>query len=151
MTPTALTPAAAKRPRKTSARPAARAAASTQRSTRSASGATAAPGHRGAAAGRRHPARPRRVSGPAPSPPDPDNAHPVRRRQPAGPLGVRALAFVRSLPDHSLLDRLVRGRAWIPLLGVLLAGIVAMQVEVLKLGAGDWPLDRARDPAPEPQ
>jgi hypothetical protein len=41
---------------------------------------------------------------------------------------------VRSLPDHSLLDRLVRGRAWIPVLGVLLAGIVAMQVEVLKLG-----------------
>src|SRR5205807_4139856 len=35
-----------------------------------------------------------------------------------------------------LLDRIVRGRAWIPLLGMLLAGIVAMQVEVLKLGAG---------------
>ena len=29
----------------------------------------------------------------------------------------------------------VRGRAWIPLLGVLLAGIVAAQVEILKLGA----------------
>ena len=40
-----------------------------------------------------------------------------------------------SLPDHSLLDRVVRGRAWIPLLGVLLAGIVAAQVEILKLGA----------------
>src|SRR5215467_15439290 len=35
--------------------------------------------------------------------------------------------------DHPLLDRLIRGRAWIPILGVLLAGIVAMQVEVLKL------------------
>jgi hypothetical protein len=42
---------------------------------------------------------------------------------------------VRGLPDHSLIDRLVRGRAWIPVLGVLLAGIVAMQVEILKLGA----------------
>jgi hypothetical protein len=52
------------------------------------------------------------------------------------PLGARALAFVKALPDHPLLDRVVRGRAWIPLLGVLLAGIVAMQVEVLKLGAG---------------
>jgi hypothetical protein len=52
------------------------------------------------------------------------------------PLGARALAFVKALPDHQLLDRIVRGRAWIPLLGVLLAGIVAMQVEVLKLGAG---------------
>ena len=47
---------------------------------------------------------------------------------------MRALAVVRSLPEHSLIDRLVRGRAWIPVLGVLLAGIVAMQVEVLKLG-----------------
>jgi hypothetical protein len=44
------------------------------------------------------------------------------------------------LPDHRWLDRLVRGRAWIPVLGVLLAGIVATQVEVLKLGAsmGRW-------------
>jgi hypothetical protein len=50
-------------------------------------------------------------------------------------VGARTAAFIRSLPDHSLLDRIVRGRAWIPLLGVLLAGIVAMQVEVLKLGA----------------
>ncbi len=50
-------------------------------------------------------------------------------------VAARAGAFIRSLPDHSLLDRIVRGRAWIPLLGVLLAGIVAMQVEVLKLGA----------------
>jgi len=47
---------------------------------------------------------------------------------------MRALGVVRSLPDHSLIDRLVRGQAWIPVLGVLLAGIVAMQVEVLKLG-----------------
>jgi cell division protein FtsL len=50
-------------------------------------------------------------------------------------LGARAVAFVRALPDHSLLDRLIRGRVWIALLGVMLVGIVAMQVEVLKLGA----------------
>lgn len=50
-------------------------------------------------------------------------------------LGGRALALVRGLPDNSLIDRLVRGRAWIPVLGLLLAGIVAMQVEILKLGA----------------
>jgi hypothetical protein len=55
---------------------------------------------------------------------------------PAGlPLAARAAAYVRALPDHSLLDRIIRGRVWIPLLGVVLAGIVAMQVEVLKLGA----------------
>jgi hypothetical protein len=51
------------------------------------------------------------------------------------PLYRRTLAFVKSLPDHPLLDRIVRGRTWIVLLGVLLSGIVAMQVEMLKLGA----------------
>lgn len=55
-------------------------------------------------------------------------------------LGARALTAVRSLPDVALLDRIVRGRAWIPLLGVLLAGIVFTQVEILKLGTsmGRW-------------
>jgi hypothetical protein len=43
---------------------------------------------------------------------------------------------LRALPDHRWLDRLVRGHVWIPLLGVLLTGIVAIQVEVLKLGTG---------------
>jgi hypothetical protein len=42
---------------------------------------------------------------------------------------------IRTLPDHRWLDRIVRGRWWIPLMGVMLAGVVAMQVEVLKLGA----------------
>jgi cell division protein FtsB len=55
-------------------------------------------------------------------------------------LAGAALAAARGVPDHRWLDRLVRGRAWIPVLGVLLAGIVATQVEVLKLGAseGRW-------------
>jgi hypothetical protein len=44
-------------------------------------------------------------------------------------------AFLGSLPDRAVVDRLVRGRGWIPVLGLMLAGIVAMQVEVLKLGA----------------
>ncbi len=55
--------------------------------------------------------------------------------KPARGIPRRIGAFVLSLPDHSLLDRVVRGRGWIPLLGVLLAGIVAAQVEILKLGA----------------
>jgi hypothetical protein len=41
----------------------------------------------------------------------------------------------RSLPDSRLLDRLVRSRWWIPVLGVILTGVVALQVEVLKDGA----------------
>jgi hypothetical protein len=64
---------------------------------------------------------------------------PLTRRhrdpKPGGSLPHRLGAFVVSLPDHPWLDRLVRGRAWIPVLGILLAGIVATQVEILKLGA----------------
>jgi hypothetical protein len=58
-----------------------------------------------------------------------------KARRAGTPLPARALAVLRGLPDHSLIDRLVRGRAWIPVLGILLAGIVAMQVSLLKLGA----------------
>jgi hypothetical protein len=78
----------------------------------------------------RAPVRPRRVSGPAAPHPRPA----TERR--AGGVGTRLFLVVRSLPDHSLLDRIVRGRVWIPLLGILLAGIVATQVEVLRLNAG---------------
>ena len=60
---------------------------------------------------------------------------PRERDTQQGGLARRAGGFVVSLPDHPWLDRLVRGRVWIPLLGVLLAGIVASQVEILKLGA----------------
>jgi hypothetical protein len=60
---------------------------------------------------------------------------PAKTTKPTTGIRQRVGAFVVSLPDHSLLDRVVRGRAWIPLLGVLLAGIVAAQVEILKLGA----------------
>ncbi len=50
--------------------------------------------------------------------------------------GARLLAWLRALPDHRLTDRLVRGRAWIVLVGFLLIGIVAMQVTLLKLNSG---------------
>src|SRR5205085_11686362 len=72
------------------------------------------------------PAAPRRVSGALP-------ARQARVR--LVPLRDRIAELIRSLPDRALLDRIVRGRAWIPLLGVMLAGIVAMQVELLKLNA----------------
>jgi Tfp pilus assembly protein PilV len=75
------------------------------------------------------PRAPRRVSGPA---------RPVAVPRPAvrGELGDRLGTWVRSLPDHRLLDRLIRGRAWIVLIGLLLAGIVALQVSMLRLNAG---------------
>lgn len=90
---------------------------------------------------RAQPARPQTTS-PRPARPQTTNPRPARSARPVrparavAPLSTRAIALVRSLPDHPLLDRVVRGRTWIALLGVMLAGIVAMQVEVLKLGAG---------------
>ena len=43
---------------------------------------------------------------------------------------------IRALPETRLVDGLLRGRSWIWLIGVLLGGIVAMQVSLLKLNAG---------------
>jgi hypothetical protein len=43
---------------------------------------------------------------------------------------------VRALPDHRVVDRLLRSRLWIMIVGALLGGIVAMQVSLLKLNAG---------------
>jgi hypothetical protein len=54
----------------------------------------------------------------------------------AEPLLARAALFVRALPDHAVVDRLVRGRGWIPVLALMLSVIVAMQVSLLRLGAG---------------
>jgi len=74
---------------------------------------------------------PRRVSGPV--------AHPHRRPQvvPA-PRGATTSIFVRvrALPDLRVVDRLLRSRAWIWALALLLGGIVAMQVSLLKLNTG---------------
>jgi hypothetical protein len=78
------------------------------------------------------PRNPRRVSGPA----RPARTRPRGQSTVRPPLASRSAAYIRALPDHALLDRIIRGRYWIPLLGVLLVGIVAMQVEVLKLNAG---------------
>jgi hypothetical protein len=40
------------------------------------------------------------------------------------------------LPDHRVVDRLLRSRLWIWVIGLALGGIVAMQVSLLKLNAG---------------
>ena len=96
--------------------------------------------HRRALGKRTAPSAPRRVSGPLRGRiASPSRAPAVRRpaRAAREPLSVRFAGYVRALPDHSLLDRVVRGRTWIALLGVMLVGIVAMQVEVLKLGASE--------------
>jgi hypothetical protein len=86
---------------------------------------------------RRTPARralaPRRISGP------------ISRRMVAAPVAAPALrrrgttglfARVRALPEHRVVDRLLRSRLWIWALGALLGGIVTMQVSLLKLNSG---------------
>ncbi len=52
------------------------------------------------------------------------------------PLAVnRTAGAVRHLPDSGPIKHLTRGRAWIPLLGLLLIGIVALNVATLSLTA----------------
>jgi hypothetical protein len=77
----------------------------------------------------------RRAPAPIPRPRPRPAPAPRERESQHGGFAGRLGAFVVSLPDHPWIDRLVRGRAWIPLLGILLAGIVAAQVEILKAGA----------------
>ena len=61
---------------------------------------------------------------------------PVLRPLPVlGAIGSHAFRVGRSLPDSRLLDRLMRGRAWIVLIGVLLFGLVAINVSLLKLSS----------------
>jgi hypothetical protein len=72
----------------------------------------------------------RRVSGPLRPAAAHAGAGAVRR----GTTGV--FERIRALPETRFVDGLLRGRAWIWLIGVLLGGIVAMQVSLLKLNAG---------------
>ena len=97
--------------------------------------ATARPrAHRSGTQPRRAPA-PRRVSGPARP----------RPRPVAAPVGSGAIARrgttttfdrILAVADHRVVDRLLRSRLWIILVGALLGGIVAMQVSLLKLNSG---------------
>jgi cell division protein FtsL len=154
MTPTAVTPAARTKRSTTSPRAAGRSRVTTStaparrtpptpKRTASPHPPNPRPSHRTPLQRSTVPRAPRRHSGPVPGVTAPRPTAPrtspgraPRVDTPARvPRSVRALARLRTLPDHSLLDRVVRGRLWIPLLGVLLVGIVAMQVEVLKLNA----------------
>ncbi|HUC06739.1 MAG TPA: hypothetical protein VMR96_01505 [Solirubrobacterales bacterium] len=91
--------------------------------------------------------RPLRVAAPARR--APARKPPARRkaptRRPGGqliPIAAGAATAVRQLPDSSLMVRMTRGRAWIGVLGVLLAGIVAINVITLSLSAAAGGIDR---------
>ena len=93
------------------------------------------------------PRRARPALAPAPARKPPARRAPARKPAPARPspgrragaqlvpIAVGTAAAVRKLPDSSLIVRLTQGRAWIGLLGVLLAGIVALNVITLSLAA----------------
>jgi hypothetical protein len=58
------------------------------------------------------------------------------------PLAVgRTAVAVRQLPDSGLVVRMTRGRAWIGVLGVLLVGIVALNVVTLSFAASSGKID----------
>jgi hypothetical protein len=80
-------------------------------------------------------------------PPSPRTA-PARRQAPLRrpgqliPIATGAATAVRQLPDSSLMVRMTRGRAWIAVLGVLLAGIVALNVVTLSIAASAGHVDQ---------
>src|SRR4051812_16756603 len=73
------------------------------------------------------PGHPRRIYGP------------VRRPVPVGePVRGRTGAFERlaRIPDHRIVDRLLRSRLCIWVIGIMLGGIVFMQVSLLRMNTG---------------
>lgn len=69
------------------------------------------------------------------------------RRRPASVIPIaaghagRAAVAVTQLPESGLIHRLTRGRAWIGVLGVLLVGIVALNVVTLSFAASSGKID----------
>jgi outer membrane biosynthesis protein TonB len=96
----------------------------------------AATGHRSRKL-RRSPAprSPRRVSGPT-RPPRAALAGAGGAAVARPPLSLRLFRRAMRVGDARVLDRLVRGRAWIAIVAAALIGIVFMQVSMLKLNAG---------------
>jgi hypothetical protein len=75
----------------------------------------------------------------------PQRARPKTRRKPGArviPLAGRTAVAVRHLPDSGLMVRMTRGRAWIGVLGFLLAGIVALNVVTLSFAASAGKIDQ---------
>lgn len=112
--------------------------------------AAAATARRAAAAPARAPRRKRPALTVAPARKTPvRKPAPARRKAPARrpggqliPIAVGTASAVRKLPDSSLVVRMTRGRAWIGVLGVLLVGIVALNVVTLSLAADAGHIDQ---------
>jgi hypothetical protein len=117
--------------------------------------AAAATARKAAAAPARAPRRKRPALAAAPARQAPARKAPARKpaparrkapvRRPGGqliPIAVGTATAVRNLPDSGLVVRMTRGRAWIGVLGVLLVGIVALNVVTLSLAAGAGHVDQ---------
>lgn len=95
----------------------------------------------------RKPTRSRTTAAPAKAPTRRAPARkPATRRAPAArpKLAVvagRTAVAVRQLPDSSLVVRMTQGRLWIGVLGVLLVGIVALNVATLSFAAASGKID----------
>jgi hypothetical protein len=74
--------------------------------------------------------RPRRVSGPTRRRPE---TRPARARLRRGGFLLWLVSALERLASHRLLDRLIRGRAWLVLVTFALIGIVTLQLALLKL------------------
>jgi hypothetical protein len=98
-------------------------------------------------------AAPARRSRTAPAPTPSRTTTPARRKAPVrkpapastrpklAVVAGRTAVAVRQLPDSSLVVRMTRGRAWIAVLGVLLVGIVALNVATLSFAASAGQID----------
>ncbi|HTR76005.1 MAG TPA: hypothetical protein VMH33_12200 [Solirubrobacterales bacterium] len=92
--------------------------------------------------------KPRKIQVDAPARKPPARRKPAPRRRTgarvipiaAGTAG-RAAVAVTQLPESGLIHRLTRGRAWIGVLGVLLVGIVALNVVTLSFAASAGKVD----------
>lgn len=88
---------------------------------------------------RKAPPRTVRAGAAAPARRAPARARPRPKRAAGGQLIPvafgRTAGAVRHLPDSGLVVRMTRGRAWIGVLGVLLVGIVALNVATLSFAA----------------
>jgi hypothetical protein len=75
----------------------------------------------------------------------PRRARPASRAAAVGgqliPFAGRTAVAVGQLPDSGLVVRLTRGRAWIGVLGMLLVGIVALNVVTLSFAASSGRID----------
>lgn len=124
---------AAAKPRAATAAPARKAAPQRKKAASARASATAAPARK---ASPRKPSRNGLVTAPSRH-----KAAPRRRPRvglvAAGAAGHagRAAVAVTQLPESGLIHRLTRGRAWIAVLGVLLIGIVALNVVTLSFAA----------------